>query len=152
MNEANRLSAEHMYLAKWVLPPIGLVVVTAMMFEKEVHKAHPHFMILTAAMIVVVIICAAVFRRCIWSLADEVTDGSEHLLVRFGSRRAQIKVSDVLGIDVDGELGATTIHLRLAVPCELGNRISFLARQTSRNPFAPNLVAQELVARFADRK
>jgi hypothetical protein len=145
----NRLSADHMYLAKWVLPPLVFVSVSVYMVWKESQKAKPAYVILFVVLAVVAVIFVVIFRRRMWSLADDVLDGGTYLLVRFGSREASINLSNITDVDVDNQLGARTVRLRLATPCEFGGVVSFLAKSTSRNPFASNKIVEDLIARVS---
>jgi hypothetical protein len=145
----NRLSAERMYLAKWVVPLLVYVAVSADMLWKESQKTRPEYAILICVLAVVAVIFVVVFKRRMWSLADEVLDGGAFLLVRFGTRQVSINLGNITEVETDAQLGATTVRLRLATPCEFGGVISFLARSTSRNPFAPNPLVEDLIARVS---
>jgi hypothetical protein len=136
-----------MYFAKWVLPPVGFGSVAVYMFWKESQKAKPEFLILSLVLAFAAIIFIVVFKRRMWTLADEVLDGGTYLLVRFGTKEASINLSNITRVDSESQLGATTVRLRLATPCEFGSAISFLAKSTSRNPFALNGIAEDLIAR-----
>jgi len=145
----NRLSADRMYLAKWALPPLVFVSISAYMLWKESQKVRPEYMILLSVLAVVAVIFVVVFRRRMWSLADEVLDGGTFLLVRFGTRQASINLRNITKVETENQLGATTVRLRLATPCEFGGVVSFLAKSTSRNPFAANQIAEDLIARVS---
>jgi hypothetical protein len=136
-----------MYLAKWVFPPVIFVSVSVYILWKESQKANPEYVILFSALAVMAVIFVVVFRRRMWSLADDVLDGGTYLLVRFGTREASINLANITKVDVESQLGATTVRLRLATPCEFGGVVSFLAKSTSRNPFALNVIAEDLIAR-----
>ena len=143
-----RISARHMYLAKWVLPPVLYLIVIAWMFVQEARKPAPHFWTLSIVLTVLAIIIAFQLKRRVWGHADEVLDGSDYLLIRFGARQQKVEFSNIVSVDVKPDLGATTVTLRLSVPCEFGTTISFLAASTSRNPLAANAIAEDLVARI----
>jgi hypothetical protein len=148
----NRLSANHMYLAKWVLPTLTFIFVTAWMFESESKRLKPDFAVLAAVTIGVGVIFVFVFKKRMRSFADEVLDGGDYLLVRFGRRQERVSLTNVSDIHLESQFGATTVRLQLSVPCEFGAVISFLAKSVSRNPFAPNPVAEDLVARIRAAK
>jgi len=143
----NRLSADHMYLAKWVLPTLAFIFVTVRMLESESKRARPQFAVLSAVIIGVGVIFVFVFKKRMWSLADEVLDGGDCLLVRFGQKQERVGLSNISDIHLESHLGATTVRLQLSAPSEFGAVISFLAKSESRNPFAANAVAEDLVAR-----
>lgn len=141
-----------MPFAKWVLPPLVFVSISAYMFWKESQKSTPHFLILFVSLSILAVVFILVLRKRMWSLADEVLDGGAYLLVRFGSRQASINISDISDIHIEHQIGATTIRLRLATPCEFGEAVSFLAISSSRNPSAPNKIAEDLIARVQGPK
>jgi hypothetical protein len=136
-----------MSLAKWVLPTFAFGFVTVVMAFKEAHKVKPDFPVLVSVLAVLAVILVVVFKKSIWVLADEVLDGGDYLLVRFGKKQQHVSISNVANVDVENQLGATTVRLQLSVPCEFGSVITFLAKSTSRNPFQPSAVAADLAAR-----
>ena len=140
-----------MYLAKWVIPLLGFVSVSVYMLWKESQKAKPEYVILYVVLAIMAVVLVLVFKKRMWSLADEVLDGGTYLLVRFGSRESAISLSNIAKVDVDSQLGAATVRLRLATPCEFGEVVSFLAKSTSHNPFALNGIAENLIARVNRR-
>ena len=148
----NRLSADHMHFAKWVFPALAFIFVTVWMFESESKKARPDFAVLSLVLIGVGVILIFVFKKRMWSLADEVLDGGDHLLVRFGRRQERVSLTNVSDIHLESQFGATTVRLQLSAPCMFGTVISFLARSGSRNPFAPNPIAADLMARIRAAK
>jgi len=148
----NRLSADTNYFLKWIAPVLVYCAISAYMLWKESRKESPQFTILIAVLAVVAIIFFVVFKRRMWSLADEVLDGGDYLVVRFGDQQQSISLANVTRVDAENQLGATTVRLRLSVPCEFGSVVSFMAKSTSRNPFALNAVAEDLIARVNDRK
>jgi hypothetical protein len=60
-----------------------------------------------------------------------------------------MNISNLAKVDVENQLGATTVRLQLSVPCDFGSviAIAFLAKSASRIPFEPNAVAAKLTAR-----
>jgi len=142
-----RISAINMYLAKWVVPTVTFGFVTVVMAFKEAQKVKPNFPSLLLAFAVLVVVLIVVFKKSIWVLADEVLDGGDYLLVCFGKKQQHVNISNVAKVDAENQLGATTVRLRLSVPCDFGSEIAFLAKSTSRNPFQPNAVAEKLAAR-----
>jgi hypothetical protein len=123
------------------------------MLVREASKAQPHFATLAAVLVIFAVILLIVFTRMrrelgLVGLADEVLDGGDYLVVRFGKKRRQISMSNVADVAVERGIG-TTVRLRLSTPCEFGTVISFLA--SYRNPSEPNQVAEDLIARVRAR-
>lgn len=94
------------------------------------------------------VIAFFVARHFLWNLADEVTDGGDHLRVRRGSVEERIALSDVLNVSVTVQQQPPRVALRLARPGKLGEEITFLPAARFRwNPFARNEVAEDLIVR-----
>ena len=136
------------YFTKWVLPVLLYLGTSGYMLWKESQKVAPDFVILYSVLLVVAVIFIIVFKKQIWSLADEVLDGGDHLIVRFGTKTQNIPFTNIIDANAVNRFGATTVTLRLSVPCDFGNKISFLAKSESRNPFASNPIAEGLLARI----
>ena len=147
----NRLSADRMYLAKWVLPAVVFVSVSVYMLWKERGKAKPGYLILSAALAVMAVVFVVMFKRRMWNLADDVLDGGTYLLVRFGAREASINLSDITNVEAENRLGATTVRLRLALVLRVWHRGIVPRESTSCNPFAVNRIAEDLIGRVGGR-
>jgi len=119
----------------------------AYMFWKESHKGRHDYLMLTSVLAVAAIILFVVFKKRMWSLADEVLDGGTYFIVRSGARNVTINLENITNVEAEGGFGATTVRFRLAIPCELGDVVSFLAKSTSRNPFAVNTIVEDLMSR-----
>ena len=126
--------------------------VAALHVLKEAQKSKPQYVILSVALLILAAIGFAVFKKRMWSLADDIVDCGDYLLVRFGEKEQPIYFSNITKVDVESHFGATTVRLRLSVPSQFGTVVSFLARQTSRNPFKPNAVAEELISRVNGKR
>src|SRR6185312_12333110 len=136
----------HMPLFKYALPCVMYVVVCAWMLSDESKKPHPDYPTLAITLVIGGVIMAAVFKRRMWSLADDVLDGGDHLIIRRGTREARIELANVSEVSVDSGPPAK-VTLQLKLPSEFGAKISFLPNPTSRNPLATSSIAEDLVQR-----
>jgi hypothetical protein len=90
-----------------------------------------------------------VFKRFIWLLADEVRDGGDHLIVRFGDDEDTIKLSNIMNVNASINTIPPQVTLRLAEPCRFGNEVSFTPKRKtlSFNLFAKNEIVEDLIVR-----
>lgn len=116
------------------------------MLSDESKKPHPDYPTLAIILVILGVILAAVFKRRMWGLADEVLDGGDHLVIRRGKREARVELANVSEVSVDSG-PPTKVTLQLTVPSEFGAKISFLPNPTSRNPLATSSIADDLVQR-----
>lgn len=141
-----RVSAKFMYLPKWVVPVLGFAWICVSMLVNEQRKAHPDFAVLIPVLVMAALILVLVFWKRVWVLADEVLDGGNHLMVRFGKRQQTISISNINGVTVRRGSVWTTVHLNLSVPSEFGHVISWLARPGSS--LRPDRSVDELIGRI----
>lgn len=87
-------------------------------------------------------------KTLIWTLADEVQDGGDYLLVRKGSDQERIALSNVMNVNASTYMNPPRISLRLVKAGRFGAEISFLPVTGLRiNRFAKNPVAEDLIVR-----
>src|SRR5689334_14845838 len=108
-----RLSAERMYLAKWLGPIVIFGSIAAWTLIDERTKEKPEFATQIVALCFLAVILAVILKKRMWILADEVLDGGEYLLIRFGKRQERVNISDIVNVEATNQLGATTVKLHL---------------------------------------
>lgn len=87
------------------------------------------------------------FRKLVWDLADEVSDGGDFLLVRRGGNEQRILLSDVLNVSFSRS-NPPRLTLRLRKAWKFGDELVFVPQQQfSLNPFARNQIAEDLIRR-----
>ncbi len=87
-------------------------------------------------------------RKLVWDLADEVWDGGDHLVVKFGGRSDTVPLSNIMNVSASTLVNPPRITLRLVNPGQFGQEISFSPPRNSMfNPFARNTVADDLIER-----
>jgi hypothetical protein len=88
------------------------------------------------------------FRRLLWTLADEVLDGGDYLLIKYRGYEERVALSNIMNVSASTNINPPRITLRLAVRAAFGSEIAFLPRQPfTLNPFAKNAVAEDLMVR-----
>lgn len=94
------------------------------------------------------VILFLVLKHFVWTLADEVHDGGDHLRVRRGSVEERIPLAEILNVSVTTHQHPQRIALRLARAGRLGDEIHFLPDSRFRwNPWARNEIAEDLIVR-----
>jgi hypothetical protein len=87
-------------------------------------------------------------RKLIWDLADEVWDGGDHLVVKIGDQSESVPLSNIMNVSASTLVNPPRITLRLVNAGRFGQEISFSPlRNSMLNPFARNLVADDLIER-----
>ncbi|MGN6113054.1 MAG: hypothetical protein ACTHOC_08620 [Luteimonas sp.] len=106
----------------------------------------PVFFVVPALMAVFGVIF---FRMLLWTLADEVRDGGNFLVVRKGSVEERIPLADIINVGLSQFVNPRRLSLRLRRPGKLGDEIVFLPKQPALqfNPLARNAVAESLIKR-----
>jgi hypothetical protein len=143
-----QLSAGHMYLAKWLLPILTFVGVAVWTIASKAPHTAMDFISHGFALCVLGCFLVYFLKRDIWSLADQVLDGGNILLVRRGRKQERVQLTNVVSVDVTHQLNVTRIVLRLRTPCVFGQRLVFFPKVTRRSG-ARNDIADDLTARVA---
>jgi hypothetical protein len=87
-------------------------------------------------------------KKLVWSLADEVHDCGDHLLVKKGGEQEVVPLSRIINVSVAENTNPRRVTLRLARDCRFGGEISFTpVGRFSLNPFAKIEVAEDLIVR-----
>jgi hypothetical protein len=135
-----RISSRATLFQKRVLPIIWYAMPALLFWVAVVNRS------LVAAFIAVglAVVFSFLFRELVWSLADEVLDCDDHLLVKKGAVQERIELSNVafVGTVFESEL----IRLILREPSALGPEILFIA-QTRFLFFRSHPIIEELYLR-----
>lgn len=88
------------------------------------------------------------FRKLLWSLADEVYDGGDFLLVRDRGEEDHLPLANIVNVNASIMINPPRVTLRLARPGKFGTEISFCPKTGfTLNPFAKIQVAEDLIVR-----
>ena len=142
-----RLSSGQTFFVKKVLPLLMVVIAFAPLFiiHAETGRFNPGTL---APAILIAILLAFIYPKLIWSLADEVYDGGDYLLVKRGRIEERIAFSDIMNVSVTTMVNPPRITLRLARPGKFGDEVAFSPQRTpTLNPFARNPIADNLIER-----
>ncbi len=97
---------------------------------------------------VIVAVGFVVFRRMVWTLADEVLDAGDALVVRKGGYDERIPLSGIMNVNTTLYTNPPRITLRLVRPGRFGTEVAFMPVTGLRiNPFARNKIADDLAER-----
>jgi hypothetical protein len=87
-------------------------------------------------------------KKLVWDLMDEVHDCGDSLLIRNGSEEEIIPLSNIMNVSASTNTNPPRITLRLVRPGRFGTDVAFSPQsRMSFNPFAKNLVAEDLIVR-----
>lgn len=147
-----RISSRQTFVFKRVFPalwlglPLVMAVTGLVSFLRG--KATGDDVIGFVAMPVVMLVFGVVlFRKLLWDLADDVSDGGSFLLVRRGGIEQKIPLSDVMNVSMSHS-NPPRLTLRLRKLWKFGDEMVFIPqRKFSLNPFARNDIAEDLMRR-----
>jgi hypothetical protein len=87
-------------------------------------------------------------RKQLGSLADEVYDAGEYLLVKNRGEETRVPLTNVMNVSVSTFNNSRRITLRLVTPNKLGREVSFApVAGFTLLPWGPNAVADDLIER-----
>ena len=89
-----------------------------------------------------------IMKKLVWDLVDEVYDAGDYLLVKNRGNEAQVLLANIMNVSATTYMNPPRIVLRLREPSNFGSEIAFSpASRFTLNPFAKNLVAEDLIVR-----
>jgi hypothetical protein len=143
-----RISSRMTYFYKRIFPLlwIGFIAVFAgLSLSGGAAGRDLPFIVIPCVMVAVGFV---VFRRMIWSLADEVFDAGDALVVRKGGYDERIPLSGIMNVSTALYTNPQLITLRLLRPGRFGAELAFMPATGLRiNPFARNKIADDLAER-----
>src|SRR5215471_17322099 len=143
-----RISSRRTFFFKRVFPAIWFAVIVffvAIWVRNGIQEDDAVFLLIPLLMALVGTI---LFKRLLWSLADEVQDGGDYLLIRYRGITDRIALSNVMNVSASVLVNPPRITLRLIQPGKFGSEVSFLPRMNfSLNPFAKSPIAEDLIVR-----
>lgn len=147
-HEPVRISAGSMFFTKRVFPLFWfgfLAFFLATAVWQGVPRRDPVFL---AVPCVMAVFGFFLFRKLLWGMADEVLDGGDRLVVRFGRDVENIPLSNIMNVSATTMVNPPRITLRLVDACRFGQEIAFSpVRRFTLNPFARNEIADDLIVR-----
>jgi hypothetical protein len=146
------ISSKQTFFTKRVFPAIwlgGVALFLVLALITPASHRRPEDAMLFVVPVVMLVFGVLMFRKLLWSLADEVQDGGSYLLVRKGAIEKRIPLADVLNVSMSQFTNPKRVTLRLRSPCDWGDEIAFIPKMPvfSFNPFARNAVAEDLMRR-----
>ena len=142
------LSSSNTFLMKKIFPAFwfasvlfgGIVIaLSGVAFKQPVALVGPVLMLVLGFFL---------FRKLIWDLADEVSDGGDYLLIRRGAVEERVPLSNVMNVSLSQFTNPKRLSLRLRKAGSFGDEVVFIpASSFSFSPMARNAVAEDLMRR-----
>lgn len=132
------------FFLKWVFPIIWFGILALGAF-RILNRAQTDIALVLIP-VGIAVVGFVVMRRFIWSLADEVLDSGEFLLVRKGDLEQKIYLSDIVNIDYMRLTSPPRVTILCRTPGPLGTEVAFIAPITF-NPFKKPRLIQDLIER-----
>lgn len=145
-----RISSGTTFLSKRILPLIlfGFLgfFVFMILFGRNSHGGPPVSVLIGP--LFMAIIFFFIMKKMVWDLADEVLDGGDFLIVRFGSEQEQIPLSNIINVSYSYMMNPPRVTLTLRIASRFGNEVSFSPpRNFSLIPFAKSPIVADLIQR-----
>jgi hypothetical protein len=86
-------------------------------------------------------------RKFVYDLADEVTDGGDFLVVRFGDVEDRIALSNIINVSYTMMMNPPRVTLSLRQPCRFGKKVSF-SPPRRWSPFSNSPIITDLIERI----
>lgn len=143
------LSSGWTFPMKWIFPNVALGIVFILFLTDHPFDQIQHDPGLWITLGIMLAIWFLACRVQVWNLADEVQDCGSYLMVRRGSVRARVELSDISYVSTRQYTNPRRVTLRLRTPGAFGDRIVFLLKSSFRlNPFVGNSAAEDLIQRI----
>ncbi len=97
--------------------------------------------------IVMAVFGYVLMKKIIFDLADEVTDGGNFLMVRFGKIQENIALANIMNVSYSVMMNPPRVTLTLRQPCRFGKEVSF-SPPISWIPFSKSAIITELIERI----
>jgi hypothetical protein len=125
------ISSRNTYFMKRVFPFIafgGLALVLAVpLMAARPHGNFPYAVLLGP--LVMAVIFYLVLKRLVFDLVDEVVDEGDALVIRVGSERERIPLTQIINVSYAGMTNPRRVTLTLRHPGRFGREVVFSPRQ-----------------------
>lgn len=143
-----RISSRYTFFYKKIFPLFWFGLIAFFIAWTLPFNAAERHMVMFASPVLMGLVGFIIFKKFIWDLADEVTDGGEFLLIRKGGEEERVRLSNIMNVSVTSNVNPPRIILRLVKPGRFGTEIAFSPTiEFSLNPFAKGRVAEDLIVR-----
>ncbi|HTV83405.1 MAG TPA: hypothetical protein VME18_12200 [Acidobacteriaceae bacterium] len=122
---------------------LAFMAVTVFAASHESGGPPPFVLVVLALM---ALVGAFIMKKLVWDLADEVLDGGDALVVRFGDHQERIPLADIMNVSYAWVQGPPRVTLTLRTAGKFGNELSFAAPNRFI-PFAKSPVIVDLIQR-----
>ena len=143
-----RISSRMTFFSKVIFPLIwfgflGLFAVITL-FVQKLKDGPP--MAMMVAPVIMAVLGFLVMKKLVWDLADEVLDGGDFLVVRFGREEDRIPLSNIINVSYTEWVSPAKVTLALRIPSKFGHDISF-SPPARFLPFAKSPIVADLIRR-----
>jgi len=142
-----RISSRSTFFQKRVFPVfwfgfVAIFVLIGLFGEHAAGAAFPIFVVPA----LMALIGYLIMKHLIFTLADEVLDAGDALIVRFGSEQERIPLNEVINISYAYLQNPSRVTLTLRTPSRFGKEVSFMPPQRFL-AFAKSPIVAELIER-----
>ncbi len=92
------------------------------------------------------------FRKLLFSLADEVIDGGDYLIVKKGTEQERIALRDIMNVSYTSVQNPPRVTLTLRRPGVFGDEIAFALRSRFAAPFRKDPIVVDLIKRIDEAR
>jgi len=143
-----RISSQRTFFMKRIFPLIFVAIMlvpVGLFFGVQRNPPPVQILILPVLMLPVLYV---IMRKLVWDLADEVYDGGDYLLVKYGDQEERIPLANIMNVSATLMVNPPRVTLRLVKPGRFGKEVTFTpVRPMTLNPFSRNGVADDLIER-----
>jgi hypothetical protein len=143
-----KISSRLLFMTKTVFPILWFGVLAIVLVTGIFGKAYEKNPMFLAMPIFMAFFGYFLMKKLVWDLVDEVFDCGDYLLVKNRGQEERVALSNVMNVSATTMVNPPRITLRLVNPGRFGTEIAFSpARPFTINPFAKNVVADDLILR-----
>ncbi len=149
-SELKRISSRQTFFLKNVFPVfwfgfLFLLLMLPMIGARTNIRKELGFMVVP---ILLAVFGSFIMKKMVWTLADEVYDCGDFLLVRNRGEEENVALSNIMNVSATTFINPPRITLRLVTPGKFGQEIAFSPiRPFTLNPAAKDPVSEDLIVR-----
>jgi hypothetical protein len=143
-----KISSPTTFISKKILPLLWFGFLAYFAVRTLLRGAAQKDPLLLVFTVLVAVLGYVMLKKFVWSLADEVYDGGDFLLIKNRGEEERVALANIMNVSVATYPNPSRITLRLENPGKLGREITFApAARSALNPFAKNQIAEDLIVR-----
>ena len=143
-----KISSEYTFFYKKLIPVVWLAFLgfaLTLGFKAGAIEKNPMTLVSPG---IVTVIGYFIWKKKFWTLADEVYDWGDFLMVKNNGQEEQVLLTNIMNVSASTFTNPPRVTLKLVNPGKFGTEISFLpVRKFFAMPFANNAVSEDLIIR-----